>query len=59
VTGVAAPAAIVTVLVTEAVDVLLLLKVTVRPPVGAGVARVTWNEVDAARATLAPDGRLI
>lgn len=54
-----APAAIVTVLVTEAVDVLLLLKVTVRPPVGAGVARVTWNEVDAARATLAPDGRLI
>jgi len=59
VTGVVAPAATVTVLVTDAVDVLLLLKVTVRPPVGAGVARVTGNAVDAVRPTLAPDGRLI
>lgn len=49
----------VTVLVTVAVDVLPLLKVTVKPPVGAGVARVTGNAVDAPRPTLADDGRLI
>ncbi len=53
------PAAIVTLLVTVAFVVSLLLRVTVRPPVGAGVARVTGNAVDAVRPTLAPVGRPI
>jgi hypothetical protein len=59
VVGVVAPAATVTLLVTETVDVLLLVRVTVSPPAGAGVARVTGNEVDAVRPTLVPDGRVI
>lgn len=59
VVGVSAPAAIVTLLVTVALVVLLLLNVTVKPEAGAGVTSVTGKEVDAPRPTLAPVGRPI
>lgn len=58
--GCVAPAAIVTLegeIVTRAV--LLLVSVIVTPPVGAGAASVTGNEVDCPTPTVTPVGRPI
>jgi len=57
VVGVTALAAICTVLgEIETVDALSLVKVTVTPPVGAGVDSVMGNDADCASATESPDG---
>ena len=53
------PAATKTLAVTVAIDVLLLVKLTVTPPVGAGVERLKARLLVCAGARIRPVARLI
>src|SRR3954453_11977446 len=59
VVGVVVPAAITTVDVTVALEGSLLVKVTVTPPAGAGVVRVTGIGTDCPTPTVKPLGSVI